>query len=142
MEQQAVALDDSLSLAHCVVAAIDTYNGHLDQAGTEAQRAVALDPNSASLCDFGGRTECADEAGRGPRGGGTRYASIHATATIYLSRAWLTLSWGGGRMRFLLSSVTQLFILITFGPTLFWPMTIARRATTMPHRQRRRKSKG
>jgi adenylate cyclase len=48
MEQHAVALDDSLSLAHCVIAEIDMTNEQMDQAGTEAQLAISLDPNSAA----------------------------------------------------------------------------------------------
>jgi adenylate cyclase len=48
MEQQAVALDDSLSGAHSVLAAIYVMEGQDDQAVTEAQLGVALDPNSAS----------------------------------------------------------------------------------------------
>jgi adenylate cyclase len=47
LEQQAVALDDSLSLAHCIVAFIDNDNEQHDQAETEVRRAIALDPNSA-----------------------------------------------------------------------------------------------
>ena len=47
MEQQAVALDDSLAGAHSVMAQIYAETGQYDQAGTEAQRALALDPNSA-----------------------------------------------------------------------------------------------
>ena len=48
MEQQAVALDDSLSFAHSAMAEIDMAIEQFDQAGTEAQRAIALDPNSAA----------------------------------------------------------------------------------------------
>ncbi len=48
MEQQAIALDDSLSMAHSVMADIDASNHQDDQAGTEAQRAIALDPNAAA----------------------------------------------------------------------------------------------
>jgi TolB-like protein/predicted Zn-dependent protease len=48
MEQQALALDDSLSLAHSILAAIYVQKGQNDQALTEAQRGIALDPNSAS----------------------------------------------------------------------------------------------
>jgi tetratricopeptide (TPR) repeat protein len=47
-EQQAVALDDSLSLAHSVLAAVYVQEGEDDKAVTEAQRGIALDPNSAS----------------------------------------------------------------------------------------------
>jgi len=47
MEQQAIALDESLSISHSVLAAIYVQDGQNDQAVTEAQRGVALDPNSA-----------------------------------------------------------------------------------------------
>jgi adenylate cyclase len=48
MEQHAVALDDSRSMAHCVIAEIDMTNEQMDQAETEAQLAISLDPNSAT----------------------------------------------------------------------------------------------
>jgi TolB-like protein/tetratricopeptide (TPR) repeat protein len=48
LEQQAIALDDSLSIAHSVLAEIYGLNGHPAQALAEAQRAIVLDPNSAS----------------------------------------------------------------------------------------------
>jgi adenylate cyclase len=47
-EQQAVALDDSLSYPHSVLAYIYMVTGQYDQGITEAQRGIALDPNSAS----------------------------------------------------------------------------------------------
>jgi TolB-like protein/Tfp pilus assembly protein PilF len=47
LEQQAIALDDSLSFAHNVLAGIYEHKGQLNQAATEARRAIALDPNSA-----------------------------------------------------------------------------------------------
>ena len=47
MEQQAIALDDSLPLAHSALAGIYTEKGQYDQAVIEAQRCIALDPNSA-----------------------------------------------------------------------------------------------
>jgi adenylate cyclase len=47
MEQRAIALDDSLPVAHSAMAEIDTANEEYDEAGAEAQRAIALDPNSA-----------------------------------------------------------------------------------------------
>jgi len=46
--QQAAALDDSLALAHSVLAGIYVQKGQNDQALSEAQRGIALDPNSAS----------------------------------------------------------------------------------------------
>jgi adenylate cyclase len=47
LEQQANALDDSLSGVHAVRAYIYVQKNQHDQALTEAQRAIALDPNSA-----------------------------------------------------------------------------------------------
>ena len=40
-------LDDSLSVAHSVLAAIYVLKGQFDQAVTEAQRGIALNPNYA-----------------------------------------------------------------------------------------------
>ena len=48
LEQQAVALDDSLAVAHSVLAEVYSLKAQNDQAVTEAQQAIALDPNSAS----------------------------------------------------------------------------------------------
>jgi adenylate cyclase len=48
MEQQALALDDSLSAAHSALALIYEAEGQNDQAVTEAQRGIALDPNSST----------------------------------------------------------------------------------------------
>jgi tetratricopeptide (TPR) repeat protein len=48
MAQQAVALDDSLAVAHSVLASVYGQQGQNDQAVAEAERAIALDPNSAS----------------------------------------------------------------------------------------------
>ena len=47
LERQAIALDDSFSTAHALLADVYVQKGWFDQAVTEAQRAVALDPNSA-----------------------------------------------------------------------------------------------
>jgi adenylate cyclase len=47
LEQQAVALDDSLAIAHSALARIYLSMGPYDQAVSEAQRGIALDPNSA-----------------------------------------------------------------------------------------------
>jgi tetratricopeptide (TPR) repeat protein len=47
LEQQAVALDDSLATAHSALARIYMNIGRYDQAVSEAQRGIALDPNSA-----------------------------------------------------------------------------------------------
>src|SRR5712691_6976256 len=46
LAQQAIALDDSLSPAHSILAAIYVQKGQYDQAVTEAQRSIALNPNS------------------------------------------------------------------------------------------------
>jgi adenylate cyclase len=46
MERQAIALDDSLALAHSVLSDVYDLKGLNDQAVTEAQRGIALDPNS------------------------------------------------------------------------------------------------
>ena len=46
LEQHAVALDDSMALAHNLLGVIYVQKGQYDQAVTEAQRAIALDPNS------------------------------------------------------------------------------------------------
>jgi TolB-like protein/DNA-binding winged helix-turn-helix (wHTH) protein/predicted Zn-dependent protease len=47
MEQRAIVLDDSLSFAHGEMGLIYTLIGRHDDAITEVQRAIALDPNSA-----------------------------------------------------------------------------------------------
>jgi adenylate cyclase len=46
LEQQAVALDDSLATAHSALARINLSIGQYDHAVSEAQRGIALDPNS------------------------------------------------------------------------------------------------
>ena len=48
LEQTAITLDDSLPMAHTALAEIYASKGQYDQAITEAHRAIALDPNSAS----------------------------------------------------------------------------------------------
>ncbi len=47
LEQQAIALDDSLSIAHSQLAVIYVQKGQDDQAVTEAERGIALNPNFA-----------------------------------------------------------------------------------------------
>ncbi len=47
LEHQAIALDDSLSGAHCVMAQLDAAIEQYDEAGVQAKRAIALDPNYA-----------------------------------------------------------------------------------------------
>jgi len=48
MEQQALALEDSIALSHSILAAIYVRNGQNDQALREAERGIDLDPNSAT----------------------------------------------------------------------------------------------
>ena len=53
MVQKAITLDDSLSDAYTLLSQIDIYKGrHYEQAGADAERAIALDPSSA-LPTFG-----------------------------------------------------------------------------------------
>ena len=47
LEQQAIALDDSLAFAHRVLAETYLSKKQYDQASAEVERAIALDPNSA-----------------------------------------------------------------------------------------------
>jgi len=47
LEQQAIALDDSLPVAHMGLGEVYLFKKQYDQATTEAERAIALDPNSA-----------------------------------------------------------------------------------------------
>jgi adenylate cyclase len=47
LEQQAIALDDSLSGPHGILAAIYVHKSQYDQAVTEAERGIALNPNFA-----------------------------------------------------------------------------------------------
>jgi adenylate cyclase len=46
LAQQAIALDDSLAPAHGLLAGIYVHKGQYDQAVTEAERSIALNPNS------------------------------------------------------------------------------------------------
>ncbi|MGH7274957.1 MAG: tetratricopeptide repeat protein, partial [Nitrospiria bacterium] len=64
LAQQAVALDDSLPLAHWAVSRVSLWKKQLDQAIAEAERAIALDPNAAdgyawlgAILDLAGRPE-------------------------------------------------------------------------------------
>jgi tetratricopeptide (TPR) repeat protein len=45
LAQQSVTLDDSLSEAHSLLAAVYVHKGQYDQAVNEAERAITLDPN-------------------------------------------------------------------------------------------------
>src|SRR5216683_3063979 len=47
LEQQAIALDDSLPFAHMILGETYVFKKQYDQATAEAERAIALDPNSA-----------------------------------------------------------------------------------------------
>jgi adenylate cyclase len=47
LEQQAIALDDSQPLAHTLLSGIYVFKKQYDQASAEAERTLALDPNSA-----------------------------------------------------------------------------------------------
>jgi adenylate cyclase len=47
LEQQAIALDDSLAFAHTALAGAYLFKKQFDQATAEAERAIALAPNSA-----------------------------------------------------------------------------------------------
>jgi TolB-like protein/DNA-binding winged helix-turn-helix (wHTH) protein/tetratricopeptide (TPR) repeat protein len=62
LEQQAIALDDSLASAHRVLAETYLYKKQYDEATAEAERVIALDPNSAAgynalaqIMDFSGK---------------------------------------------------------------------------------------
>ena len=70
MVQKAIALDDSLPGAYQLLSQIDVYKGgHYDRGIADAERAIALDPNSASGyflladdLDFAGKPEDAIES--------------------------------------------------------------------------------
>ena len=70
MVQKAIAMDDSLPDAYRLLSQIDMYKGgHYDRAIAHAERAIALDPNSAisyfllaDVLDFAGKPEDAIES--------------------------------------------------------------------------------
>ncbi|MBV8360500.1 MAG: tetratricopeptide repeat protein [Deltaproteobacteria bacterium] len=51
-EQQALALDDSVSIAHSILAPLYLVGGQTERALAEAQKGIALDPNYASGYEF------------------------------------------------------------------------------------------
>ena len=93
-EQQAIAIDDSLSDAHSDLAMIYFFKGQWNQAVTEAQRGITLNPNSAlgyiALADVMNNLERPAEALAAVEKG---MRSIRATRTvIFLNRVGPTLS--------------------------------------------------
>jgi TolB-like protein/class 3 adenylate cyclase/Tfp pilus assembly protein PilF len=62
LEQQAVALDDSLPVAHMGLSETYLFKKQYDQATAEAERAIALDPNSAF--GYRGLAEIMDVSGK------------------------------------------------------------------------------
>src|SRR5205814_2376615 len=52
LAQQAVALDDSLPIAHALLGQVYHEKKQYDQAIAEGERAIALDPNSADSYAF------------------------------------------------------------------------------------------
>ena len=109
MEQHAIALDDSLSFAHCVMAEIDMSNEQIDQARAEAQLAIALDPNSAAAYQT-----LADVLNQQVKPAEALVAVDNAmrldprNADNYIgTKALPTLNWDGGKNRFRLSSVPR-----------------------------------
>jgi TolB-like protein/Flp pilus assembly protein TadD len=62
LAQQAVALDDSLSIAHSVLSNVSALKGQYDQAIAEGERAIALAPNDAE--SYSWQAETLSFAGR------------------------------------------------------------------------------
>ena len=62
LEQKAVALDDSLPIAHSILSWVYTQKQQYDQALAEGERAIALDPNNADSYQF--QAEVLNFAGR------------------------------------------------------------------------------
>src|SRR5881296_758028 len=64
LEQQALALDDSLPIAHSLLSYVYAWKQQYDQAIAEGERAIVLDPNAAlsyaalaEVLNFAGRPE-------------------------------------------------------------------------------------
>src|SRR4029434_9110972 len=60
--QQAIALDDSLPVAHSVLGIVYAQHQQYDQASVEGDRAIALDPNNAD--SYALQAETLNRAGR------------------------------------------------------------------------------
>jgi adenylate cyclase len=52
LAQKAISLDASFAPAYCLLARLYAYFGQYDKAVEEAERAVAIDPNSADVYDY------------------------------------------------------------------------------------------
>jgi len=52
LAQKAISLDASFAPAYCLLARLYAYIGQYDKSVEEAQRAVAIDPNSADVYDY------------------------------------------------------------------------------------------
>src|SRR5262249_31466326 len=62
LAQQALALDDSLPVAHALLSLVYTFQQQNDQAIAEGERAIAFDPNNADSYAF--QANALEAAGR------------------------------------------------------------------------------